>query len=100
MKTDLQKIKDFILDVQTAAENNECLPLNIADVLKEIERLQALTLGAVGCSCADKETANFEAWLKQHRFKQIENTYVYKKGRMSIDKKQLWKVYKMINIVA
>ena len=47
MKTDLQKIKDFILDVQTAAENNECLPLNIADVLKEIERLQALTLGGV-----------------------------------------------------
>lgn len=55
MKTDLQKIKDFILDVQTAAENNECLPLNIADVLKEIERLQALTLGGVSNWVAVKD---------------------------------------------
>ena len=95
---------DKLIEKINTLVKNKCsrVPHDIGlDVLKLVNKHQEqLTLGAVGCSCADKETANFEAWLKQHRFKQIENTYVYKKGRMSIDKKQLWKVYKMINIVA
>lgn len=44
MKTDLEQLKDFILNTQTMAEQGECLMLNVTDILNEIERLHALTI--------------------------------------------------------
>lgn len=41
-KGGLGKLKDFIMAAQIAAEQGECLMLNITDVLNEIERLQAV----------------------------------------------------------
>lgn len=42
--TDLDKLKDWIMTAQVAAEQGECLMPNVTDVLNEIERLKALSL--------------------------------------------------------
>ena len=44
---DLEKLKNWIMTAQVAAEQGECLMPNVTDVLNEIERLQALSIANV-----------------------------------------------------
>ena len=67
--TDLEKLKDFIMTAQIAAEQGECLMPNVNDVLNEIERLQALSIAnVVGQS---EQLIAFSKWKEEKGYNPI-----------------------------